>query len=53
MAKKGNRVQIKLKSADSPHIYYTMKNKKNDAEKISLKKYDPVVRKHTTYKEQK
>ncbi len=53
MAKKGNRQIIKLKSSQSPHIYSTYKNKKNDPERIELKKYDPVVRKHVMYKEEK
>jgi large subunit ribosomal protein L33 len=53
MAKKGNRQIIKLKSSQSPHIYSTYKNKKNDPERIEMKKYDPVVRKHVMYKEEK
>lgn len=53
MAKKGNRQIIKLKSSQSPHMYSTYKNKKNDPERIELKKYDPVVRKHVLYKEEK
>lgn len=51
MAKPGNRVQVKLKSTESPHHYYTKKNKRNDPDRISLRKYDPVVRKHVEYKE--
>lgn len=51
MAKPGNRVQVKLKSTESPHHYYTFKNKRNNPDRISLKKYDPVVRKHVEYKE--
>jgi large subunit ribosomal protein L33 len=53
MAKKGNRQIIKMKSTQSPHMYSTYKNKKNDPERIELKKYDPVVRKHVIYKEEK
>ena len=51
MAGKGHRVQVKLKSSESPHIYYVMKNKQNTPDRLELKKYDPVVRKHVTYKE--
>lgn len=51
MAKAGNRVQVKMKSSESPHHYYTMKNKRNDPDRIVLRKYDPVVRKHVEYKE--
>jgi len=50
---KGHRVNIKLKSAESPYMYYTTKNKQNNTERLELKKYDPVVRKHVTYKEAK
>ena len=53
MAKKGNRQIIRLKSTASPHIYSTHKNKKNTTERLELKKYDPVVRKHVIYKEEK
>ncbi len=53
MAKKGNRQIIKLKSSQSSHMYSTYKNKKNDPERIEIKKYDPVVRKHVMYKEEK
>ena len=51
MAKPGNRVQVKMKSSESAHHYYTMKNKRNNPDRISLRKYDPVVRKHVEYKE--
>ncbi|MBI2353268.1 50S ribosomal protein L33 [Candidatus Dependentiae bacterium] len=53
MAKKGNRQIIRLKSSESPHVYSTYKNKKNTTGRIELKKYDPVVRKHVLYKEEK
>ena len=53
MAKAGSRVQVKLKSSESPHRYYTKKNKRNTPGRLELKKYDPVVRKHVTYKEEK
>ncbi len=53
MAKAGNRVQVKLKSTESPHKYYTTKNKRNTTERLELRKYDPVVRRHVNYKEEK
>jgi large subunit ribosomal protein L33 len=53
MAKKENRHVIKLKSSESTHIYSTYKNKKNSPERIEMKKYDPIVRKHVMYKEEK
>jgi large subunit ribosomal protein L33 len=45
---------IKLvSSAGTGHYYTTDKNKKNTPDKLVLKKYDPVVRKHVEYKEAK
>ncbi|MBL7045743.1 MAG: 50S ribosomal protein L33 [Parcubacteria group bacterium] len=35
------------------HVYYTSKNKKGVERKIELKKYNPVARKQTLYKESK
>lgn len=50
----GKREKIKLVStADTGHFYTTMKNKQNSPEKMTIKKYDPVVRKHVDYKESK
>lgn len=53
MAKKGNRQVIKLKSTESPHRYSTYKNKKNTTGRLEIRKYDPVVRRHVIYKEEK
>ncbi|MEB3328433.1 MAG: 50S ribosomal protein L33 [Candidatus Sericytochromatia bacterium] len=47
------RIIIKLKSTESAHQYVTTKNKKNDPERLELKKYDPIVRRHVLYKEAK
>lgn len=48
------RELIKLvSSAKTGHFYTTTKNKRKSTEKLELKKYDPVVRKHVTYKESK
>jgi len=40
-------------AAGTGHFYTTDKNKKNTPEKMEMKKYDPVVRKHVIYKEGK
>ncbi|MFZ5654306.1 MAG: 50S ribosomal protein L33 [Pseudomonadota bacterium] len=51
---KSNRELIKLvSSAGTGHYYTTSKNKRTKPEKIELKKYDPVVRKHVAYREAK
>ena len=51
---KGNVIKIKLAStADTGYFYVTRKNSKTKTEKMSLKKYDPVARKHVEFKESK
>ena len=48
------RTVIKLKStAGTGYTYVTNKNKVNTRDRIELKKYDPVVRKHVIFKEEK
>ena len=47
-------VLIKLVStADTGYFYVTKKNPRTQTEKLQLKKYDPVVRKHVLFKESK
>jgi large subunit ribosomal protein L33 len=51
---KAARDKIKLvSSANTGHFYTTTKNKKNTPDKLEMRKYDPVVRKHVAYKEAK
>lgn len=48
------REKIKLVStADTGFFYTTFKNKRNTPDKLEMKKYDPVVRQHVTFKESK
>ncbi len=48
------RDKIKLvSSAGTGHYYTTTKNKRTMTEKMEIRKYDPVVRKHVVYKEAK
>jgi len=47
------REKIKLKSTESAFHYYTVKNKSSTPDRLTLKKYDPVVRKHVDFKESK
>ena len=52
MAKSDKRPIIKLKStAGTEYTYVTRKNKINTRERITLRKYDPVVRRHVEFKE--
>lgn len=53
MAKAGVRVHVKLKSTESSHYYHTKKNKRNTTERLQLRKYDPTLRRHVMYKEEK
>ena len=51
---KSAREKIKLvSSAGTGHYYTTSKNKRTMVDKLEMKKYDPVVRKHVLYKETK
>jgi large subunit ribosomal protein L33 len=51
---KGAREKIKMESsAGTGHFYTTSKNRKTATGKLERKKYDPVARKHVTYKETK
>ena len=48
------REKIKLEStAGTGHYYTTSKNKRTMPDKMEIKKFDPVVRKHVGYKEGK
>ena len=48
------REKIKLESsAGTGHFYTTTKNKKTTPEKMTIKKFDPVARRHVDYKETK
>ncbi len=57
MAKKENRIIITLectearKEGASPSRYTTTKNKKNNTERLVLKKYNPNLKRHTPHKE--
>ena len=51
---KAATIKIKLvSSADTGFFYVTKKNSRTKTEKLSMKKYDPVARKHVEFKEAK
>ena len=52
MASKRDKIRL-TSSAGTGHFYTTDKNKKNTPDKIEMKKFDPVARKHVIYKETK
>ena len=48
------REKIRINStAGTGHFYTTDKNKRTMPDKLEMKKYDPVARKHVIYKEAK
>lgn len=48
------RIKIKLVStAGTGHFYTTTKNPKKKTERLQIRKYDPRIRQHVLYKEQK
>jgi large subunit ribosomal protein L33 len=51
---KSNTILIKLvSSADTGFFYVTKKNPRAKTEKLELKKYDPIARKHVVFRESK
>ncbi len=50
---KSTTIKIRLNSTESGFFYVTKKNTRNITEKLKLRKYDPVVRKHVDFVEGK
>ena len=51
---KATTIKIKLLStADTGFFYVTKKNARTMTEKMSMRKYDPVAKKHVEFKETK
>ena len=50
MASKRDKIRL-ISTAGTGHFYTTDKNKKTMPEKMLIKKFDPVARKHVDYKE--
>ena len=54
MARNDIRPIIKMKStAGTGYTYVTRKNKRNNPDRITLKKFDPIVRKHVEFREER
>lgn len=48
------RPVVKLKStAGTGYTYVTRKNRRNNPDRLALRKYDPVVRGHVEFKEER
>ncbi len=53
MAKSSTILIKMISSADTGYFYVAKKNPRKKPDKLSLKKYDPVARKHVLFKESK
>ncbi len=54
MARNEIRPIVKLRStAGTGYTYITRKNRRNDPDRLTLKKYDPVIRRHVDFREER
>ncbi|MET9340403.1 50S ribosomal protein L33 [Nonomuraea sp. NPDC003804] len=54
MARNELRPVIKLRSiAGTGYTYVTTKNRRNDPDRLTLRKYDPTVRRHVEFREER
>jgi large subunit ribosomal protein L33 len=54
MARNEIRSIIKLRSTvDTGYTYVTRKNRRSDPDRLVLRKYDPVVRRHVDFREER
>ena len=52
MARNEIRPVVKLRSsAGTGYTYITRKNRRNDPDRMVLRKYDPILRKHVDFRE--
>jgi len=50
---KSSRVNVKLRSTESHHVYVTTKNPRATPQRLGQRKYDPHVQRHVGYRESK
>jgi large subunit ribosomal protein L33 len=54
MSRSTLRPVIKLRStAGTGHTYVTTKSRRNDPDRLVVRKYDPVVRQHVEFREER
>jgi large subunit ribosomal protein L33 len=54
MARNELRPVVKLRStAGTGFTYVTRKNRRNDPDRMTLRKFDPVVRRHVDFREER
>ncbi|SEC72211.1 LSU ribosomal protein L33P [Nocardioides exalbidus] len=52
----GNHVRPKVRlrsSAGTGYTYVTTKNRRNDPDRLTMRKYDPRVRRHVEFREER
>ncbi|SCL44231.1 LSU ribosomal protein L33P [Micromonospora citrea] len=50
----GSRPVVRLRStAGTGYAYVTRKNRRNDPDRLVLRRYDPVVRRHVDFREER
>ena len=52
-AQRGSAIVKLRSSAGTGYTYVTRKNRRNDPDRLRLKKYDPVVRQHVEFREER
>jgi large subunit ribosomal protein L33 len=52
MARKQNYNHVRLKSTESNYTYHTKKSRKIK-DRLEMRKYDPTLRRHVTFKEER
>ncbi|MCC5034034.1 50S ribosomal protein L33 [Streptomyces sp. WAC 00631] len=54
MARNDLRPVVRLPStAGTGYTYVTRKNRRNDPDRMELRKYDPIARRHVTFREER
>ncbi len=54
MARNVIRPVVKLRStAGTGFTYVTTKNRRNDPDRLVLRKYDPIIRRHVDFREER
>jgi large subunit ribosomal protein L33 len=54
MARNELRPVVKIRStAGTGYTYVTRKNRRNDPDRLQLRKYDPIARRHVTFREER
>jgi large subunit ribosomal protein L33 len=54
MARNQTRPVVKLRSiAGTGYTYVTRKSRRNNPDRLVIRKYDPVIRRHTEFREER